>query len=583
MHKAVIAAMMAASSDVDLMSCDRLEAMAKGHGMLNLALFGIGNVIIEEIQKGTDIRLRNSNTKTLPLDDVLLKTIDVAQKAGADAANAALLSAVMLYFAGSGAQCGVNVGSRKIGAMARMAAKVDRCGVAAIPTPKWGNKISGFPAVQSIYQAMMKGELTQVDGRNIPNGIGALFIGHGTLGEEILFPQLGKESARVGTEAMLKAFAGAGMRPDPLVAALFGAAATLEIIHPDAFVPQPDGYSVNSPYVVGKYSCEAAGLPPEMHLHLTNETYETARLISDLALILKDSGGATIPGMITFRDLLGVFLEPISPFRLTAPPLGHISAEVLLAMKALLTWDFDENRVCEAIVSLENEKRVDPEMSLIGVNTVARAAEQLRKGPVSKVLVKASDPARIKGLYSRAVKAYEGLSEGKTVVEMARELDQERKESVERKCSEILSKSLGKDVCVEVVCLGALGRKKEKWGRFWVMDTGADVEVTVDGQRTLLKGLVNEIIPAAVLNSDHGLRELLFPACLPLWEFSLAGHTIINATIPAAVAAVMGKVDPAEAAIQAEKGAFITSGVPGVKMRAKEVASRALLIGKALD
>jgi hypothetical protein len=46
----------------------------------------------------------------------------------------------MCYFAGSNAQAGVPAGNRKLGAMARIIAKVDRCGVLAIPTPKSSNR-----------------------------------------------------------------------------------------------------------------------------------------------------------------------------------------------------------------------------------------------------------------------------------------------------------------------------------------------------------------------------------------------------------------------------------------------------------
>ena len=45
MKKEALAAMMAAMADVDLMTCDRLEALTKGHGMLNLAVYSIANVI----------------------------------------------------------------------------------------------------------------------------------------------------------------------------------------------------------------------------------------------------------------------------------------------------------------------------------------------------------------------------------------------------------------------------------------------------------------------------------------------------------------------------------------------------------
>jgi hypothetical protein len=583
MDRAILAAMAAASSDVNLMSSDRLEALAGGHGMLNLAIFGIANVIIEEAGKGTDLSIHFANARRIALDDVLFKAIGAAKKGGADSANAALLTATLLYFAGSGVQVGVPVGNRKIGAMARMAAGVDRCGVVALPTPKWGNKVSGFPAVQAIYQAMAEGKLTRVDGRKLPMGVGALFLGHGALGEDIVFPELCGNAARIGTQAMLDAMAGVAMRPDPLIAALFGAAAALEILHPDAWVAKEDGTATNTAHAVGAAAAQTAGLPAELHLQVTDETFPTSSLVGDLGLILKDIGGPTIPGMLAFKDLLSIFKEPVSPFRSTTPPLGHIAGETLLAMRALLKWKFDTNRVAQMIVDLISQCRVDPEMGLIALNTVARKAEEVQRGPVTTLLIKATDPARTLGLYRRSAKAYEELSAGKTLAEVVRNLDLERKRTVEKGSSALLSKMMGKGVQVEVTKVDTRGRKREKWGRFWVMDMDVDVKISMDGETTILEGVGHEAVPKATLGSDPNLRRLLLPACLPVMELSLAAHTIINATVPAAVAAVMGKVTPAEAGKITEQAAFITAGVPGIRSRAEEVASRAILIAGAWE
>ena len=583
MDKAIVAAITACSSEVELMTSDRLEALAGGHGMLNLAVFGIAEVILENARAGADFTLHPANQRTIPLDRILEQAIGAARAAGADPANAAMLSAVVLYLAGTRVQAGVPVGNRKLGALARMAAGVGRCGVAAMPTPKSGNKVSGFPAVQAIYEAMAAGKLSRVDGANIPLGVGALFVGHGALGEDHLFPEICRNAARIGTEAMLKAMRGAGMRPEPLMAALFGAAATLEIVHPDAWVAVPGEDVNNSAHAVGRSAAEAAGLPPRFHLRLTGEAYSTAALVGDLGLILKDSGGVTIPGMLTFRDVLGVFEEPVSGFRATTPPLGHVSGEAILALKAMLSWDFDRDRVARAVVELE-QNRVDPEMALIALNTVARKARQIRRGELSALLADATDPIRVKGLYTRATKALAWLRAGRSLAEAVRELDLERKRRVEKGASAVMSKLLGRKVEIELLKVGPLGRKREKWGRFWALDMDADVRVTLDGESATLTGVPQTLVPQAVLEPSENakLRELLVPAALPLMEVALAGHTTIDATVPAAVAAALGLVEPAEAGRIAEEAAFISAGVPGVRSVAAEVARRAVRIAAAL-
>jgi hypothetical protein len=580
MEKSIIAALSACMSDVNLMSCDRLDALSGGHGMLNLAAMAIANVIIEEVKNKKDIRLHFANSKKIELDDIVTKAIAAAKTAGADGGNAALLTSTLLYFSGSGAQVGVPVGNRKIGSMARMAAGVSRCGLVAVPTPKFGNKCTGFPAVQAIHQAMLEGRLTDIDGNNLPLGVGALFLGHASLGEDFAMPQICENAARLGTEAMLKAMAGMAMRPDPLIAAIFGAAATLELVHPDCWIPGPGGTSSNSAMHTGQAAANAAGLPQKLRLCLTDEEFDTATLIGDFGLILKDVGGPTIPGMLAFKDLWGAFHEPISAYRPTTPPLGHIAGEILMVLRALLMWNFDEKRVGDKLVQVINEKRLDPEMALIALNTISRKAEYVFPGPLTRFLVKTTEPFLTWGLFNRAVTTCEGLKKGQSLSDIIRELENNRQKKVENKASSMISKAFGKNVKIEVLKLQPLGRKKEKWGQFWVLDMDVDVKVTIDGETTVIEGIAHKAVPKATMEvkSNEKLRHLLSAACLPLMEFTLAGHTTINGIIPAAVAAATGVINPTDAGRIAEESAFITSGVPGLRAVAKKAAERALNI-----
>ena len=60
-------------------------------------------------------------------------------------------------------------------------------GVSAIPTSKMNSKISAFPAVLAVNQAMMNGELSPVNGRNLPANVGGgPLYGHSRLGEDII-------------------------------------------------------------------------------------------------------------------------------------------------------------------------------------------------------------------------------------------------------------------------------------------------------------------------------------------------------------------------------------------------------------
>ena len=47
----------AALNDVVNLTSDRIEALAGGHGMVNMALFSVADVIVEELQKGQSLEV----------------------------------------------------------------------------------------------------------------------------------------------------------------------------------------------------------------------------------------------------------------------------------------------------------------------------------------------------------------------------------------------------------------------------------------------------------------------------------------------------------------------------------------------
>ncbi|MBN1153184.1 MAG: hypothetical protein JXA58_08230 [Dehalococcoidia bacterium] len=583
MDKRDLAVMAGVTSNVDLLSNDRLEALTAGHGMVNMAVWSIANVIVEERARGVDISLRFANSQSQPADDVIRKCVAAAVGAGAEAGNASLLSAVLLYLAGTPSQVGVPAGNRKLGALTRMAAGVPRCGVATIPTAKSGNKASGFPAVQAIYEAAAAGRLTEVDGRRIPNGVTPLFIGHAALGEEHAIREIALAAGRIGTEAMMDAQAGLGIHPEPLYMAIFGAAAALEIVHPDAWTQAPGSGTIEkSAFLVGKGAVQAAGLPAQLHLEGTSEVFDTATLVGDLGLILKDAGAPTVVGMLSLRDALQVFKEPVSPFRATTPPLGHICGEAVLAMKLMLAFDFDAARVVSVLASLIDDKRVDSEMAHFALNTLARKAEQVRRGPVTEMLLRATEPVRTRLLSDTVDLSREMFESGDTIEDVVMALEKRRLASVDRGSSRLLSRSMGKEVFVEVTRIAPRGNKVGPRGRWWVFDMDVDVLLTIDGVTHDLSGLAHKAIPGAALDADSTLGALVGPACLPVSELCLSAHTIINITVPAAMAAVMGLASPDEAAERAERAAFITAAFPGARARATEAAERAVAIVAAL-
>ncbi len=580
MSKEVIAAVMAATSDVNLLTLDRIEACTKGHGSLNMAVVGITNVVAEELKKGADISVKFADSIDIPVDHVLTRAIAAGREAGADPANAALLSAVVLLLAGSNSQAGVPAGSRKLGGMARVIAGVDRCGVAALPSIKRGNKVSGFAAVQAIYQALAEGKLTRIQGSRMPRGLGPVF-GHGALGEEIVIPELCRNGARIATTAMLNAMSGAGMDPDPLSAALLGAAATLEMVHPDAWIPDEEGdFYRGSAYPVGKAAAEAAGLPKRVHVYGTNEEYDTAQLVGDVGMILKDVGGVSLIGMVALQDVLNIFLEP--PFLLSqaARSNAHHSEDAMLALKILQYCKFDFEKAVK-MFSKRGEHSMDPEITMIAINTVARKAEQVRRGPVSKLMISSTEPIRTRGLYERAVRANRELAAGATLEAVVAGLDRERQAVVEQRTSRMMSKAMGKNISIRMLKSYSRNTKGilSKW---WGLDGDADIEVEVGGKKVVLERIISEVTVKVAETDDPELRSLLFIGGRILRELLLGGNIIINITIPTALAFIRGMGPIKELAQAAEKAAYISAGIPGARQKAAEVALLAERIAQTI-
>jgi predicted RNA binding protein with dsRBD fold (UPF0201 family) len=408
-------------------------------------------------------------------------------------------------------------------------------------------------------------------------------MGHSALGEDIIFPAMATNGARIGTEAMQKAMAGAAMPVHPFTAALFGAAAILEIIHPDAALPSEYGpyHERSSVYLVGKSAAETAGLPEKVHFKITGEEMETGELIGDLGLILKDVGGPTVIGMMALDEIMAAFQEPLAGFSggPLNPPLGHILADAIVAFKALPSMKWDKAAVANALVELRQNTSIDPEVALVSMNTIARKAAELRPGLVTDTLIMASEPSRINSLYERAKKTQTGLVEGKSLAKMVQALEKDRQNVVEARANAMFSQMTGKDINIHVTKLVPGARRKGKLVENYIaFDPLADVDVTVDGETMHLKGVIHDLIPKIAQGEHQDIAEIMPMVAAVLDEMTLMGNTIMNVTVPAAIAAAMGKMSPKKAAEVAAANAPLTTGIPGARVRAEKVAELAVKI-----
>ncbi len=575
-----------ALTNIDQLTSDRIEALTGGHGMVNIALFSIANVLAEEQMRGESLAIKFANVRHLPVEDSMRKAIDAAKASGADSANAALLTACMMYLAGSPAQVGIPAGNRKLGATARMLAGVDRCGVSAIPTSKMNSKISAFPAVQAIYDAAMRGELSPIHGSKIPNVTGSIY-GHSALGEDYIWPEVAKNGARIGTRAMLDAMHGVGVAGNAFQAAVLGAAAILEIIHPDAEVPEGQGTygRTSSAYLVGKSAAETAGLPEKLHMRVTGEEYDTARVVGDVGLILKDIGGPSVVGMMAFVEMFSCFQERLcgasgGPHN---SAMGHMTCYVVPAMRGLAAGG-DPAEIGAGIVKDRSGDTVNPETGIFSIYLMARKASELRNGPVTTLLTEATLPYVTKMIHDRAKYTYDGLNSGKTLAELVRTLDDERVALVEKCAGMWWKKRTGKEITIKFTRLGNGARRTSKLAqKYFAFDALIDVEVTMDGKVARMEHYADDVIPKVCMGEYQDVAWAV-PYVVPVaGDLTLSGCNILNVVIPAAVAAIMEYATPADAAAEAEQAAYITAGIPGSKAAATKVGALAVKVCAAFE
>lgn len=96
MEREILATIMAASSRPEYSTSDRIEALTKGHGMLNIAALCAANAMTWEILEGRDITLTDANLEKLPVDHVVEMGVKAAVEAGALPENAAVITATLL-------------------------------------------------------------------------------------------------------------------------------------------------------------------------------------------------------------------------------------------------------------------------------------------------------------------------------------------------------------------------------------------------------------------------------------------------------------------------------------------------------
>ncbi|MDH5510363.1 MAG: hypothetical protein OEZ32_08410 [Nitrospinota bacterium] len=589
MDKETVAAFRAATAKPDYLTLENLEAGLGGWGAFTMGVWSAANVIGAEIKKGRNMRMVVDNEPFTDVDDVAKKAVDRLKLLGADPANAALCAATLLYFAGVNVQCGMPCPNRKLGAVTRMAAGIPSGRISSMPTEKQNNKISGFAATLAIYQALDKENLAPFDADFLPLGAGGPMIGHSAIGEDHLFPKLGRTLATIGTAAMMKAYRSSGMKVNPWFSALFGTAATLEIIHPDAYVGEEFGefLSTRTPETAAQAAVKEAGLPEKIHIRGTGAELDTARVVGDLALILKDSATPTVVGMIMFNEICSVIAEggSIGVGRGGGPlviPLHHWLTAPTLAL-SLIGAGAEHETAVTAIHTLVGGY-FQSDAACVATNLLARKAEEEGPGPVTDIVLAATEPGMTNAVAKRVASANEAMARGETLNTIIKLRQQRLITDDSAKVARAISLRSGKDVeSIRFLKVEAgSGRRKHHFAhRHFSFDANIDVEVTIDGKKRMIENALGKAAPKALMEKDKETLEAISAAAMAIIDFMCLGACSIDVVTAACVAAARG-MDPDEAYRQAVEAGNLFVAIPP-SPALLEVVRLAARISRGLD
>jgi hypothetical protein len=570
MEKEILAAFRAATAEPEYLTTEKFEAILGGFGAFNLGVWAAANVVAKEIKKGKKINVGVSNERHTEMDDIAKKVVNMLMSCGADASNASLLAATLLYWAGSGVTAGIPAPNRKLGAVCRIAAGAPAGRILNIPTEKLNNKISGFAAVRAMYEAMDKEILAPWKGEITPIGVaGSPVTGHTRVGEDILFPELAQKLVKIGVDSMMRAYNSVGIKPCRWMSSLISCAAALEILHPDAYVGEEWGpyLKTRTPYVCGLAAVKAANMPEIIHIRGTGEELETAKIVGDLATILKDCGQPTVVGMIMFNEVCALIQEGsiLGVGRSGGPlllPLTHWCTSASLTLY-LLGKGMEEEIIADVIKDTM-DGYAQAEHAAVATNLVARRANCIERGPITQISMMATEPALTKAIYKRTVYAYEGIKSGKSVTAVTRELEAIRIKDIGEGVARIFSKVLNKNIeYIRYLNIkpGA-GRRTHKLAtQYFAFDGYIDVEVKVDGHVYNFKNILVNTIPDALLSDDIETLSIIETFAAGAVDLLNAGAVAMDVVVPACVGAAMG-LSPEEAVKQASAGATVSMSIP---------------------
>jgi hypothetical protein len=549
--KEVFAAFRAATAKPEFLTADKLDAGLGGWGAFNIAIWAACDVIALEIRKGKKLKLSTADVPHTDIDEIAKKAVDTLMQSGVNV------------------QCGMPCPNKKLGAVTRMAAGIPSGRVQSIPTEKQNNKISGFAATLAIYNAIASENLAPYDSHLLPLGAGGPIIGHSAIGEDHLFPKLGQKLADIGTRAMIKSYLSVGMKPNKWHSALMGTAATLEIIHPDAYVGEEFGRfsETRTPETAAEAAVRTAELPEIVHIRGINKEVKTAQVVGDLAIILKDSGTPTVVGMIMFSEICSILSESglIGAGRAAGPlviPIHHWVTSPVLALYMTGAGASEE----EIIVTIKKTlgQFFQKDDAIAATNLLARKAESIQKGPISETIIRATEPGLTNAIAKKTVYAYEKMSSGTSLTQLIKDVQDRKIQSISQSVAKAMSKKMGRDIeyiKLKNVRPGSGRRSHASAVRHFAFDAYVDAEVKIDGKVYELENVLAKAAPEALMKGDKETLNAISSVSLAVIELLCGGACSMDVVVCACTAAAMG-TEPSVVIKEALEAADVMIAIP---------------------
>ena len=113
------------------------------------------------------------------------------------------------------------------------------------------------------------------------------------------------------------------------------------------------------------------------------------------------------------------------------------------------------------------------------------------------------------------------------------------------------------------------GRRTDAFTKkYWAFDSFVSYDISIDGKPYHIENLAAKAVPEFALNEkareNPDMGTALFAGAVLTQELQYIGHTIINVTVPAAVATLLGK-DEKSAAKERRVGSISYKGDTGSK------------------